>query len=86
MQESSFYERKIKIIPFHPRASKTTPDSGSSDRRPTKTTLVKGIRDRSKMTIASEKKSSHRRALMTTFIFMEFQSSTYEDFSGIPEK
>ncbi len=85
MQESSFYERKIKIISFHPRASKTTPDSGSSDRRLTKTTLVNESWERSKMTITPEKKSSHRRVLMTTFIFMEFQSSTYEDFSGIPE-
>ena len=85
MQESSFYERKIKIIPFHPRASKTTPDSGSSDCRATKIILVKESSDRSKLKSTPEKESSHRRVLMTTFIFMEFQSSTYEDFSGIPE-
>ena len=51
---------------FHPRATMTTPESGSSDRRPTTITLVNGSCNRSKLTITPEKRvaiDARRRVL-----------------------
>ena len=62
----------------------TTFESGTSDRRATKTTIGNENSRRSKLINALEKKSSHLRPLMTTFHVPEYQSTTYEDFSGIP--
>ena len=84
-----FSEKTLRLITpafgfSHPRSTKTTSESGSCDRRPTTITLGNWSCERSKLTSTAEKGSSHRRASMTTFIFIVFQSSCYEEFSGIP--
>ena len=84
-----FSEKTLRLITpafgfSHPRSTKTTLEFGSCDRRPTTITLGNRSCDRSKLTITAEKGSSHRRASMTTSVFIVFQSSCYEEFSGIP--
>ena len=84
-----FSEKTLRLITpafgfSHPRSTKTTLEFWSCDRRPTTITLGNGSSERIKLTIIAEKESSHRRASMTTSVFIVFQSSTYEEFSGTP--
>ena len=55
----------------HPCSTMIAPESGSFDRRPTTITIGNGSSDRMKKMINPEKKSSHRRTWMSTFLFVE---------------